>query len=319
MAVVTLTVNPAVDLACSTHVVRPYHKIRTSIERIDAGGGGINVARVLRSLGEEVMALVMTGGVTGRMIEHLLDAADVPWRGIRIGEDTRIVINVREDESGLEYRFVPTGPAVGPEEWLTQLDALSRIEADWLVASGSLPPGVPDDFYARAARLVHARGVRFALDTSRAGLRAALGCGVELLKLSQSELEFLAGEELPNPAAQDEAVAALLAGGAAEMIAVSLGREGAMLATREGIDRMPAIPVAVNGAVGAGDSFLAGLVYGLTRGLSRREVLALAMSTGAVAVSHFGTAHVTRDEVEALYRRVMDGPFTEEELPATLA
>ena len=311
MAVVTLTVNPAVDLACTTHVVRPYHKIRTNIERIDAGGGGINVARVLRQLGEEATAYIMTGGVTGRLIEQLLDKANVPWRGIRIKGDTRIVINVREDESELEYRFVPAGPEVEAEEWLTQLDALNRIDADWLVASGSVAPGVPDDFYARAARLAHARGTRFALDTSKASLKASLGCGVELLKLSLSELEYLAGGELPDPVSQDEAVLALLAGGAAAMIAVSLGREGALLATGDGIERMPAVPVTVQGAAGAGDSFLAGLVFGFMRGLSPRQALAMAMATGAVAVMHIGTAHVTREEVEALYRRVADPSYSE--------
>ena len=304
MPIVTLTANPAIDLACSADVVRPVHKIRTKIERIDAGGGGINVARVLHALGEDVVALVMTGGVTGQLIERALDDAGVPWRAVHVAGDTRIVMNVREDESGLEYRFVPPGPDISAEEWRAQLDELRHIEADWLVASGCLPPGAPDDYYAQAARIVHAHGQSFALDTSGPALRAALDSNPDLLKLSLSELEYLAGENLPSAAAQENAVAALLRQGV-RMIAVSLGRDGALLATGGGIDRMGALRVVVRGAVGAGDSFMAGLVLGLRRRLPRRKTLALAMAAGCAAVSRFGTAQVVREEVETLYRRAL--------------
>ena len=304
---VTLTMNPAVDLAYHARWVRPTHKSRTALDRMDAGGGGINVARVLHTLGEDVLALIMTGGVTGRLIEQMLDDAGVRWRAIAVGGLTRIALNVHENESGLEYRFVPAGPDVEPGEWKAALDILRELPAAWVIASGSLPPGVPDDFYAQAARIAQDRDQRFVLDTSGPALREALGHGIDVLKLSQSELEFLTGRRLRAAHAQEAAASALMRAGAARLIAVSLGRDGALLAASDGVARVPAGDVPVRGAVGAGDSFLAGLVSGLARGLPQPESLALAVACGSVAVTSFGTAQVARGGVEAFYQRILAG------------
>jgi 6-phosphofructokinase 2 len=302
---VTLTLNPAIDLAATAASVRPTHKIRTFEERLDPGGGGINVARVMHAWGiEDVLAIIMTGGVTGRLVEEMLDEAGVPWRGIPIHGRTRISVNIHDGQSGLEYRFVPEGPLVEADEWHGALDALREVEAEWIVASGSLPRGVPSDFYAQAAEIAAQRGQKFALDTSGAALREAVGHGVELLKVSLSELESLVGRELPDPEAQDREVAALLRSGAARLIAVSLGRDGAVLASNEGNSRRPAMPVREMSAVGAGDSFLAGLVLGLAHGISHAEALALGTAAGAAAVTMYGTALAHQVDVETFYRQL---------------
>jgi len=302
--IVTLTLNPAVDLACTAPAVRPTHKIRTFDERFDPGGGGINVARVIHSLGGHALALVMTGGVTGRLIEELLDEAGISWRALPIRGRTRISVNVLDRQSGLEYRFVPMGPRLQQSEWQGTLGALREVEADWIVASGSLPPGVPEDFYREACSIAKQRGQKFVLDTSGAGLRAVVGHGLDLLKLSLGELEFLSGRELRDAPSQEREVAALIRAGTARTIAVSLGREGAMLATIDGIERLPALEVAEHSAVGAGDAFLAGLVLALAKGLSGREALALGIAAGAAAVATYGTAQVRLIDIEAYYRQI---------------
>jgi len=302
--IVTLTLNPAVDMACMATAVKPTHKIRTFDERVDPGGGGINVARVAQVLGGEVHALILTGGATGRMLEELLDAAGLPWQGLPIRGRTRISLNVHDRQSGLEYRFVPEGPHVEEQEWRGALDLLRRVDAEWIVASGSLPRGVPADFYGQAAGIATGRGQKFVLDTSGAALRTAIGHGIALLKCSLGELEFLIGRELRDRPAQEREVAALIRSGAAGMIAISLGREGALLATREGITRLAAIAVQERSTVGAGDSFLAGLVVGLAQGMSDQEALALAVAAGTAAVGSYGTAQVHRDDIDALYRQL---------------
>lgn len=296
----TLTLNPAVDLACTAPAVRPTSKIRTTEDRLDPGGGGINVARVLHALGQETLALIATGGVTGRLVEELLDEEGVPWRSVPLHGRTRISVNVHDAASGLEYRFVPEGPAVSADEVLRLHEILREIEAPWLVASGSLPRGIPADIYADLARHTDERGGNFVLDASGPPLRAALGQGIALLKVSLREFEYLLGTEAPTPEAQDREAMDLVRAGAARMIAVSLGADGAFLATREGIIRRKGPAVAARSAVGAGDSFLAGLVLGLAEGKSADHALNLALAAGAASVAQYGTAHVSRDQVEAL-------------------
>jgi 6-phosphofructokinase 2 len=302
--IVTLTLNPAVDLACTAPAMLPTHKIRTSEERFDPGGGGINVARVVHALGGDALALVMTGGVTGRLVEELLDEENVAWRHLPIAGRTRISVTVHDRESGLEYRFVPEGPVVEPAEWGGVLDLLCTLEAEWVVASGSLPRGIPADFYGQIAAVAARRGQRFALDSSGAALREAVGHGIELLKLSLGELEYLVGHELRDRKSQETEIAALRSGGAAHMIVVTLGAEGAILATAAGTIRLAAIPVQARSAVGAGDSFLAGLVLGLARGMAERDALALGIAAGAAAVGTYGTALVRREEVDRLYKQL---------------
>jgi 6-phosphofructokinase 2 len=306
--IVTLTLNPAIDLASTAQNVVPMHKNGTFDERLDAGGGGINVARVVHALGGEVLALIMTGGVTGRLIEELLDEAGVPWRALPIRGRTRISLNVHDRRSGLEWRFVPAGPEVVEGEWRRALEILQEVAADWIVASGSLARGMPVAFYAKAAAIAAERGQKFVLDTSGAALKEAVGHGIELLKLSLAELEFLLGRKLVDANSREREVAALISSGAARMIALSLGREGALLASGHRIIRLPAWAVEEQSAVGAGDSFVAGLVLGLARGLSHHDALALGIAAGAAAVATYGTAQVTRDRVEEIYRRAWIEP-----------
>jgi 6-phosphofructokinase 2 len=185
--IVTLTVNPAVDMAAEAAGVRPVHKIRTFGEHCDPGGGGINVARVIHELGGDTVALLAAGGVTGRFVEEMLSQAGVPSSRVPIRASTRISLTVRDQANGAEYRFVPQGPQLNAAECASILDALGAIEADWLVASGSLPPGVPPEFYARVAQLAARSGVKFALDTSGSALKASLSHGIGVLKPSLSE------------------------------------------------------------------------------------------------------------------------------------
>ncbi|HEX2257435.1 MAG TPA: 1-phosphofructokinase family hexose kinase [Afifellaceae bacterium] len=304
-AIVTLTLNPTIDGSSEAELVRPVHKVRTSNERYDPGGGGINVARVVRELGGDALAICLAGGTTGPVLDALLAEHAVPRRLVAIAGPTRISHTVFEQSSGQEFRFVPEGPHLSPAEVRACLDAVAAVECAYFVASGSLPPGAPEDLLAQAGRIAAGRGARFVLDSSGAGLKGTLGAApVHLVKPSLGELTALVGRELPDAASQEAAATELVASGAAEMVALTLGHDGAILASRDGIQRAAALDVPVRSAVGAGDSFLAAMVCALAQGRPPREAFLRGIAGGTAAVLTPGTELAHRADVERLYRQL---------------
>lgn len=302
--IVTLTPNPTVDVASEAEMVRAVRKTRTRNERFDPGGGGVNVSRVVSELGGETLAVILVGGLAGALLEQLLEEQGLPRRTIPIAGRTRMSLTVNDLSTRHEYRFVPEGPEVSEAEWRAALKAVEEEPGDWIVGSGSLPRGIPDDFYVELAAIARRQGRRIVLDTSGAPLRAALGHGLALIKPSRGEFETLVGRPLNTPRALNEAALRLVREGAADLIAVSLGHEGALLAEKDGVLRLRALDVPALGAVGAGDSFLAAMVLKLSQGESPREAFAWGMAAGAAAVMRPGTAQPRRADVEALRRQI---------------
>ena len=303
--VATLTLNPAIDSACETERVQPTHKIRTSGERYDPGGGGINVARVLARLGERVEVIYLAGGVTGALLDDLLGERGIDRHRIDIHDHTRMSLTVYERASGQEFRFVPEGPLVSDSEWQAALDHCAAQQGEWLVASGSLPRGVPDDFLARLAQGTAARGARLVVDTSGPALAAALAAGgLFLIKPSQGEFEALVGRRLSGPAELGEAALAMVKAGQAEHIAITLGHEGAVLAHAGGVIHRPGLPVTVKSATGAGDSFVAGMVHGFLRGEDAAGAFRWGMAAGTAAVLNPGTDLAHPDDVARLHAQL---------------
>jgi 6-phosphofructokinase 2 len=301
--ILTFTLNPTIDLAAEADQVQPVRKVRTRGDSFDPGGGGVNVSRVLRELGGETLAILLAGGVSGTLLGELLREGEVPHLTVPISGRTRISHTVHDLKAGLEYRFVPEGPQLTEAEWQAGLAALEDTPGDWLVASGSLSPGVPGDYYARCKAIALRRGMPFVLDTSGAPLKAALGPGLRLIKPSQGEFDTLVGRKLA-PGELAEAAQGFVTQGATELLAVTLGGDGALLATTEGVLQLPALDVPALGAVGAGDSFLAAMVLHLAEGATPRDAFAWGMAAGAAAVMRPGTAHPKRADVEALRARI---------------
>lgn len=302
--IVTLTMNPALDIATSTDQIVPDRKLRCDTPRYDPGGGGINVARAVHSLGIDALAVFPVGGAAGNSIGQLLHQEGVEYRAVPITGFTRESLNVVERESGAQYRFILPGPEIDSLDQQRCLDELASAAADatYIVASGSLPPGVPDDFYGRVAGLARRQGKRLALDTSGQALRSA-GPGVYLLKPSLIELESLAGRPIRGERAEEQAARELIEQGRCEIAVVSLGARGAILASKDAIERLPSIAVTVKSAVGAGDSMLAGVLVGLTRGLSLKEAARFGIAAGTAALLAAGTQLCHLDDVERFYRQ----------------
>jgi 6-phosphofructokinase 2 len=306
-AIVTLTMNPALDIATATDIIEPELKLRCDAPRYDPGGGGINVARAAHLLGGDAFAVFPVGGGSGQMIEMLVAAEGVPHEAVPVPGITRESLAVTERQSGRQYRFLLPGPplAAADQERLLARLAAYAAGARFVVASGSLPPGVPADFYARVGALARCCGARFVLDSSGEALAGA-GSGVFLIKASRRELGQLCdGAALGDEAALEAAAREVVAGGRCEVLVVSLGADGALLATADGCRRFPAAPVAGVSSIGAGDSMLAGILVSLSRGRPLAEAVRFGIAAASAALLRHGTELCRREDAERLYRELV--------------
>jgi 6-phosphofructokinase 2 len=308
--IVTFTPNPAVDVSTSTDKLVDTRKLRCGPVRRDPGGGGINVARVIKRLAGDVLALYPAGGATGRLLQRLVEQEGILSITVTVADETREDFTVREEETGLQYRFVMPGPCLTESEWQACLDALGGLGAgiDFIVASGSLPGGVPEDFYARAARQAARLGTKFVLDSSGPALAAAMTEPVFLIKPNLGELSRFVGGPLPTEEKCIGAARRFITSGQTEIVALTLGHRGALLVTRDRAFRAPPLDVKVESAVGAGDSFLGGMVFSLARGSAIEEAFRYGIAAGSAALLSPGTQLCRADDVEALYEKVIIEP-----------
>ena len=299
---ITLTINPALDVSTDVREVIPAEKLRCGTSRHEPGGGGVNVARVLKRLDAHPVAIYTAGGPTGAAFTELLDREQIPAILVPIEGSTRESFTIDETSTGKQFRFVLEGPALDEPEWQACLRALETTlePGSYVVASGSLPAGVPDDFYARVARIVKRAGAHCIVDASGAALREAVAEGVMLVKPSRTELEEFAGQPLNSRDAQIAAAREIIGTGGAELVALSLGAEGALVVSDDETLFLAAPDIQVRGTVGAGDSFVAGFVLRLAQGATPGEALRTAVAAGAATASCPTTALCTAELVTQL-------------------
>lgn len=300
--IVTLTMNPALDVTTSTDTVMSTEKMRCDPPRHDPGGGGINVARVVRALGESPIAVFAAGGPSGHALDALLAGEGMSTRRVEIDGATRESFTVNERKTSLQYRLVLAGPELTADEQESCLSALAEVAvgADFVVASGSLPLGVPADFFQRVARVTQDLGARLVLDTSGEALRH-MRSGVYLLKPSVRELRECVGRELRSEDDQLAAARELIRAGISEVVVISLGAHGALAVTADWEEHFPAIDVPVLSGVGAGDSMVAAITMGLSRGWPLGDAVRLGIAASAAMLMTPGTQPCRRQDVERLY------------------
>lgn len=304
--ILTLTPNPAIDISTSVGRVEPVRKLRCHAGGRDPGGGGINVARVAGRLGAEAVAIYPSGGFSGRQLEELVAREGVESVVVPVRGETREDFTVLDETTREEYRFVLPGPQLDDAEWMACLKALSAFERKpaFLCASGSLPPGAPADFYARVAQIAEMHGVKFALDTSGAALKAALGERLHLIKPNLAELRDLTGAPLEDEAARIAACRALISRHRIEAVALTLSAEGALLVTAGQAWRARPLPIRPVSTVGAGDSFLGALVWALADGLAPEIAFRHGAAAGAAALLAHGTELCRPADVRRLLAEV---------------
>jgi 6-phosphofructokinase 2 len=305
--ILTLTMNPSIDEYTSVKYVTPDEKLRCKRPRHDPGGGGINVSRAVDILGGKTTAVYPAGGLMGKLLQELLDRAGVDQRPIPIQGWTRQNLVVLEETSGRQYRFGKPGPELTADEVERCLGEVGSMcgGCAYLVASGSLPPGVPVDFFGQVARIAKQKGSLLIVDTSGDALRHAVKVGVFLLKPNVRELGHLAGRELNDEVEQIEAARDIIHRGGTHAVVISLGAGGAILVTAENKLEVRAPTVPIRSKVGAGDSMVAGITLALARGDSLEDAVRLGVAAGAAAVMTPGTKLCTKDDADRLYRRMV--------------
>lgn len=304
-SIATLTMNPTIDVSYDVARMRHTHKMRTDNEWYAPGGGGINVARVFTRLGGQARCYYLSGGATGPALDGLIDEHQLVRTRIPIAGPTRVASAVLERETGKEYRFTPQGPNIAEREWRECLDRVAEADCGIMVLSGSLPPGVPADFYARVAEKLRPRGIQIVLDSSGAGLARGIDAGdLLLVKPSLGELTQYVGRPLEGEAAIADAAMDIVRAGKARLVAVTMGKDGAVLARAEGPVFLPALKITAASAVGAGDSFVAGMVFALCAGESELEAFRLGLAAGSAAVLRAGTGLAHAQDIARLVKQV---------------
>jgi 6-phosphofructokinase 2 len=310
--ILTLTLNPALDMATAVPDIIPGHKLRCTDPHLDPGGGGLNVSRAIKALGGDSLALVALGGLTGDRLAGLIRAEGVTFLSILGPGETRQSLTVTEESSGKQFRFMLPGPVWGDAERarvLTVLAATAR-PGGFSVISGSQPPGVPVDFPAQLAGSMI--GSRVVLDTSGAALSQAVAYplpGLEVLRMDGEEAEELAARPLSTLADTADFAATLVARGVARRVIVARGSEGNVLAEAGARLFAPAPKVTVRSTVGAGDSFVAAFVLCLARGQDAGQALTMASAAAAAAVMTEATRLCQAEDVMRLMSEATARPI----------
>ncbi|WP_049563391.1 1-phosphofructokinase family hexose kinase, partial [Nonomuraea sp. SBT364] len=279
--ILTLTLNPSLDRTIEIGGLARGAVIRAAAARLDPGGKGVNVSRALLANAVASRAVVPFGGDEGRQLVHLLGLEGLDMVTVPVAGRTRSNVTLAEPD-GTITKINEPGTALSPDELDTVADAVlaAAHEADWVVASGSLPPRVPADVYARLCRRFAGAGIHVAVDTSGPALARALGAAPALVKPNLEELAAATGMAIRCLGDVAEAAGRLRAAGACTVLA-SLGADGAVLVEDGGIWYGEAAVAGPRSSVGAGDAMLAGFLAAGARG---ERALVEALAWGAAAV-----------------------------------
>ncbi len=304
-AIVTITFNPTIDKSTTITSLIPEKKLKCSPPVFEPGGGGINVARAIKKLGGHATAIYLAGGYSGKFLRQLLEEDHIHCIVIETAHHSRENLIVLDMSSNLQYRFGMPGPVTNENEWRQVLEEIEKMkDVEFIVASGSLPAGVPKDIFARIADISKRKRAKFIVDTSGEALKDAANEGVFLLKPNLSELSSLANREELNGNEVEDVAKSLIRKGKCEVIVVSLGATGAMLVTKDQTHHIIPPPVKKISTVGAGDSMLAGIVLSLSENRSLLEAAQYGVACGTAASMTYGTQLCRLSDAEKLYAEI---------------
>ena len=297
----TLTLNPAIDRELTVDEIE-YDKVLTATEaRIDFGGKGFNVSRLLCALNTPSIAVGFVGGRTGERLQNGLHALGIDSDFVWIEGETRTNISIVTKRHDHYVKVNEKGPLVDlptQQKLLEKIQVLARI-GDWWVLAGSLPPGVPQSFYVEVIQILNEQQVMTILDTTGEALK--LGCQEEvfLVKPNSEETRQLTGLPVETPIEIAIAAAEIRKMGAQNVV-ISMGKTGALLQTAEETWLAHSPMIKEKNPIGAGDSMVGGLVWALQQGLSTKEALAWGIASGAATASLSGTEVGSRPLIEEL-------------------
>jgi len=301
----TLTLNPAVDRELTVPAMEFDSVLRASESRVDFGGKGFNVSRLLKGLGASSTAVGFLGGGAGGLLQDGLQSLGINTDFVWIPGETRTNVSIVTQSHDHYIKVNEKGPLVGmakQQELLDKIDSLAR-PGDWWVLAGSLPPGVADDFYARIVNVLNRHEAHAILDTTDASLR--LGCAENpyLVKPNREEARDLTGLPMDTPLGIAAAASEIRKLGAQNVV-VSMGKAGALLHTPEATWLAHSPKIKEKNPIGAGDSMVGGLIWALTQGIALKEALGWGVASGAASASLPGTEVGSRPLIEELFAHV---------------
>jgi 6-phosphofructokinase 2 len=301
--IATITLNPAVDKSTTIDKLIPEKKLRCSEMVTEAGGGGINVSKAIKKLGGESHAIFPSGGINGKILEKSLSDFRIPFSALQVDAETRENIVVTETSTNSQFRFVLPGMELNQSFADSMISCLVNLNPapSIIVASGSLPPGISEDFYATLAKLSKKMNALYIVDTSGHPLQLAAQEGVYLLKPNLSELSKLVGKESLELNEVDDAAMEVVRRGQCKVIVVSLGPAGALLVTKDGYEHVPAPTVKKLSTVGAGDSMVAGMSWMIDQGKSLKEAVRFGVACGTASTMNPGSQLFDVEKVYYLY------------------
>lgn len=299
--VLTVTMNPSVDIGTEADEVITDRKTRCAAPEIDPGGGGINVARVLTRLGVHCNALFICGGYTGNLLKQMMAEEEIKAIPIESLDITRQNIAIIDNSIGEQYRFVLPGLVSKKSTWKAVLEKIeSTIQNyDFVVASGSLPIGVPIDFYSQISSITRKVGKQFVLDTSGSALFEGINNGASYIKPNSEEFAEM---KKIFQATSDEELCSMLFDKGIDNIVHTLGKDKTLLITKSGVEEFKPPAIKVRSTIGAGDSFIGGLVAGLMNGYSQKQAVGYGISAAASTLQSEGTDLCDYDEVLQIYK-----------------
>ena len=302
--ILTITLNPAIDKSTVTDLIQPEVKQRCSDVMNEPGGGGINVSKALKKLKAESIALFPAGGHNGEKLKSLLKAEEIPFHSIDSSVETRENWVVLESETNHQFRFTFPGKSIEESVFKNLIDDIRSFSPTYVVASGSLPPGLPAHFYGLIVKTANSVGAKCIVDTSGPALQALKGKHAFLIKPNIGELcKMLNVDSLQNNEVHDAAQQAVR-DGFAELIAVSKGPEGAWLVTADEKHFAAAPAVKKKSTVGAGDSMVAGITYMLQEQQPLQQVINFGVACGSAATMNEGTQLFKIEDVHKLYEQI---------------
>lgn len=304
MNILTLTMNPVLDKSTNAEIVLPDNKLRCSKPDFDAGGGGINVSRAIHKLGGNSIAHYLAGGDYGKKINTLLQKEGIETHLTDSGTETRENLRVFDKTTENLYRFGMPGPEISKKKWQNVLSGIKNTDPkpDYIIASGSLPSGVPDDYYADIAEFAKNNEIRMVIDTSGKPLKKALDKGVYLFKPNLRELAYLLDMDLLTAMDQEKAAIEIMNSNKCKIMVLSLGSKGAMLGYGEDkIEYITPPTMPVISTVGAGDSMVAGIMIGLSRGYSISDAVSYGVAAGTAASMTPGSELCKKDDTDTIY------------------
>ena len=302
--IITLTLNPSLDKSTHFTGLIAEQKIRCEKPRYDAGGGGINVSKAIAKLGGNSLCIHTSGGSAGIMLEEIILKDGIENKVIPTQNWTRENFIAFENTTKAQYRFGFPGNELLEDEKQNVIETIKEINTKYLVLSGSLNEGLPTDFYQTIAEIAKAMGIKVIVDTSGEPLRKVLEKGVYLIKPNIGELAKLIGVEKLELSEVEKAAKTIIENGAAEIVVVSLGTQGAILVSKEQIEFVKAPKVTKKSTVGAGDSMVGGMVWALSQNKTLKEVIQWGVSCGTAATMNEGTQLFKKEDAIKLFEEL---------------